>query len=162
MERFKARTKLDKFFEVGILLKAVDGVLETIAGILLLIINPITITHLVTILTQHEIATDPHNIVANYLLHASLKLTKSATLFAAIYLLSHGLSKIILVVEILRNHLWAYVGLIVLTSSFIIYQTYRWVYTHSISLLLLTIFDGAVVYLTIKEYEKRLLERSAT
>jgi uncharacterized membrane protein len=45
--------------------------------------------------------------------------------FASVYLLTHGLSKIVLVVEILREKLWAYKGMVVLLGLFIVYLTIR-------------------------------------
>jgi hypothetical protein len=45
-------------------------------------------------------------------------------LFGAIYLLSHGISKVILVALVLRNKLWAYPWLMVLLGVFIGYQLY--------------------------------------
>jgi uncharacterized membrane protein len=38
--RFKAANRLDRVFEVGILLKALDGLLEIAGGVLLLLIKP--------------------------------------------------------------------------------------------------------------------------
>jgi len=145
--------QLDKAFKIGLILKAADGFIETIAGIALLIIRPEDIVRYVSVITHHELSSDPHDFIANHILHATAHLTISATIFAAIYLLAHGISKIILVIEIIRNHLWAYVGLIVLTIGFILYQTFEWFYSHSISLILLTLFDCIIVYLTLREYK---------
>jgi uncharacterized membrane protein len=61
----------------------------------------------------------------------------------------------ILIVEILREHLWAYIGLVVLTFAFVIYQVYRISYTHSIALTLLTFFDIFVIFVTWREYKKQ-------
>ena len=36
-----------------------------------------------------------------------------------------------------------------------IYQVYRFSYSHSIGLVLLTLFDAVIVYLTVAEYRKR-------
>ena len=63
--------------------------------------------------------------------------------------------KIILVWEILHDRLWAYAGLIYLTIGFMVYQVYRFSYSHSIGLVLLTVFDAVIVYLTVVEYRKR-------
>jgi len=35
-----------------------------------------------------------------------------------------------------------------------LYQIYRFSYSHSISLVLLTVFDSVIVYLTVVEYRK--------
>lgn len=152
---FKARTTFDKVFEVGILLKALDGALEVLGAALLLFIKPSTISHLVTALTQSELSEDPRDFIATHLIHATQHIAHGTLIFGAIYLFSHGIAKIILVVEILRNRLWAYPGLIILTIGFIVYQVYRFTYSHAISLVLLTIFDIIVVYLTWVEYGKR-------
>ena len=47
-------------------------------------------------------------------------LAAGSLVFAALYLLSHGLVKIVLVWEILHNRFWAYLGLIYLTIGFMI------------------------------------------
>ena len=155
MSEFKARTTFDKVFEVGILLKGLDGLLEIAGGLLLLFIKPAFVNHVVGALTQHELAEDPHDWIATHVLHSTQGLTAGSYEFAAIYLLSHGIVKIVLVWEILHNRLWAYLGLIYLTIGFMVYQIYRFSYDHSISLILLTIFDAIIVYLTVVEYRKR-------
>ena len=157
---FKSEDTLDRVFEVGILLKALDGLLETFGGILLLLIKPALISNIAVALTQYELREDPRDFIATHVLHSAQYLTSAALLFAALYLLAHGLAKIVLVVEILRGHLWAYIGLIVLTAGFIVYQVYRISFDHSISLTLLTIFDCVVVYLTVREYKRQRLRLS--
>jgi uncharacterized membrane protein len=77
------------------------------------------------------------------------------TLFGAIYLLSHGISKLVLVVLVLRNHLWAYPWLIALLLGFIGYQLYRLTVHASIGLIALTIFDALLVWLTWREYRAK-------
>jgi len=152
---FKATTRFDQIFEVGILLKGLDGLLEIAGGVLLLFIKPETINHLAATLTQHELAEDPHDWIATHILHSSQSLTSGSFLFAALYLLSHGIVKIVLVWEILHDRLWAYLGLIYLTIGFMVYQIYRITYSHSIGLTLLTVFDAVIVYLTVVEYRRR-------
>jgi len=152
---FKPRTGFDKVFEVGILLKGLDGLLEIVGGILLFFIKPELVNRLAATLTQHELAEDPRDFLATHILHSTANLAAGSFTFAAIYLLSHGIVKIILVWEILHNRLWAYVGLIYLTIGFMIYQVYRFSYSHSIGLVLLTVFDAVIVYLTVVEYRKR-------
>ncbi len=155
MPLFKPRTTFDKAFEVGIILKGLDGLAETLGGIFLLFVNPDKINHLAKLLTQSELNTNPHNFIARYIVHWAGNLTKATLLFAALYLLLHGIAKLVLVYEILHNRLWAYLGLIILTGIFIIYQGYEIIYSHSIALSLLTVFDIAVLYLTAKEYTKQ-------
>lgn len=76
--------------------------------------------------------------------------------FAAVYLLSHGLVKLVLVVELLRNRLWAYPLMVVMLGIFVGYQSYRFFLTHSIAMVILTVFDLAVIALTAMEYREQL------
>ena len=151
---------LDKTFKIGLVLKGLDGVLEVIGGILLLFLSPHAIEHIVRMLTAHELREDPHDLIARYLLHTASHLTTRTTLFGAIYLLSHGAAKIVLVVLVLREKLWAYPWLIVLLLAFIAYQLYRLIAVHfSVGLTALTIFDAVLVWLTWREYQAKRATR---
>jgi uncharacterized membrane protein len=147
---------LDKTFKVGLVLKGLDGILEVVGGILLLLVSPQAINQLVRVLTAHELSEDPHDLIANYLLHTTAHLGRGTTVFGAIYLLSHGIAKIVLVALVLRDKLWAYPWLIGLLLAFIGYQLYRITAVHfSIGLTLLTIFDAFLVWLTWREYRAK-------
>jgi uncharacterized membrane protein len=77
--------------------------------------------------------------------------------FYAFYLLSHGLVKVVLVIGLLREKLWAYPACFAVFGAFIAYQLYRYSYTHEVALIALSIFDLFVIYLAVHEY--RLLRR---
>jgi uncharacterized membrane protein len=147
---------LDKTFKIGLVLKGLDGVLEIAGGLLLLFLSPHTIEHLVRMLTAHELSQDPHDLIARYLLHTASHLTTGTTLFGAVYLLSHGVTKVVLVALVLRDKLWAYPWLIALLLAFIAYQLYRITAVHfSAGLTALTVFDIALVWLTWREYRSK-------
>jgi uncharacterized membrane protein len=147
---------LDTTFKIGLVLKGLDGILEVAGGILLLFLSPHAIEHLVRALTAHELSEDPHDLIARYLLHTTAHLSHGTTLFGAIYLLSHGIAKIVLVALVLRDKLWAYPWLIILLLAFIAYQLYRITAVHfSIGLTLLTVFDAFLVWLTWREYRAK-------
>lgn len=110
MSRFRARDPLDRIFEIGIILKGLDGVLEVIGGLLLLAVTPATIDRMTVRLTQHELSEDPNDFIASHLLRYTHGLTGSAVTFAAAYLLAHGIVKIVLVAALLRNQAWATPG----------------------------------------------------
>ena len=155
MSRFKARDPLDRIFEIGIILKGLDGVLETIGGLLLLALTPATINHLVSRLTQHELSEDPNDFIARHLLGYAHGLTGSAVTFGAIYLLLHGITKIVLVAALLRNQIWAYPWMIGFLLIFIGYQLYRLALSLTFGLSALTIFDVFIVWLTWREWRKQ-------
>ena len=145
-------TLLDRTFRVSLVLKGLDGVLELIGGVLLLLVTPKQIGDLVRFLTQHELAQDPHDFVANSLVHMSSNLSVSASVFGAIYLLLHGLVKIVLVWAVLKDKLWAYPWMIAFLLVFILYQGYRIAVAFSWGLVLLTAFDIFIVWITAREY----------
>jgi uncharacterized membrane protein len=154
---------LDRTFKVGMVLKGADGVLEIAGGLVLLFVSPASIQHFVRSLVAHELSQDPHDFIAGHLLHTATHLTRSSTLFGAVYLLSHGAAKVVLVVLVLRNKLWAYPWMIVLLIAFILYQLYRITLVHfSAGLAALTVFDALLVWLTWREYRAKREQGQAT
>jgi uncharacterized membrane protein len=155
-----ARSILHNSFRTGITLKGIDGVLELIGGALLWFVNPSRLGDPLQMALQHELSRDPHDFVAAHLLHVTERLTSANRTFATLFLLSHGLVKIIIVAALWMDRLWAYPLGIGVFSAFGVYQVYRWTHTHSFFLVLLTVFDVLVIYLTWAEYvlEKRARE----
>src|SRR6266508_1776963 len=144
------RRLLDRTFEVAVVLKGLDGLIEVIGGILLLVVSPGALNNLAVRLTRAEISEDPHDFAAHRLLHLTAGLHHTQA-FGALYLLSHGAAKIVLVAALLRQQRWAYPAMLVFLLIFIGYQCYRIVYAPSIALALLTLFDLLVVWLTWRE-----------
>lgn len=157
----RPRDLTDKAFRISLWGKFIDGLLETAGGILLLVITPEQINHIARWLTQGELSEDKHDFIANHILKTAHHLTGASLAFGAAYLLAHGLVKIVLVVEVIRDHLWAYMGLIGVTALFVVYQVYRIAVKFSVSMLLLTLFDLLIIYLTQKEYRRHLARRQA-
>ena len=149
---------LDRAFRITVTLKGLDGVLEVIGGIVLLFVSPASIEHVVRFFTAHELAQDPHDFIATHLLHSASGLSRSATVYGGVYLLTHGVAKVVLVVLVLKDKLWAYPLMIALMGVFIVYQVYRLTYKVSFGLIVLTLFDVLVVWLTWREYR---IKRSA-
>jgi uncharacterized membrane protein len=160
MSRFRARDPLDRIFEIGIILKGLDGALEAVGGLLLLTVTPATIDRLMVRLTQHELSEDPHDFIARHLLLYTHGLTGSAVTFAAVYLLAHGIVKIVLVAALLRNQAWAYPWMIGFLLIFIGYQVYRLSLSPTFWLTALTVFDVLIVWLTWREWRRQTADRA--
>ncbi len=133
--------------------------LECIGGLLFVFMSTATIARVVNAVTQEELIEDPHDFVANRLLQIAGNLSVSTEHFYAFYLLSHGLVKTLLVVGLLKNELWAYPVSLVVLALFVLYQLYRFSYTHGLGLIALTAFDVIVVGLIWHEY--RFMRRAA-
>lgn len=144
--------RIHQMFEIGVLLKGLDGLVELIGGALLLFVSTSTIAAWVAALTHQELIEDPRDLVANYLFSTARHLSVSTQAFAAWYLLGHGMVKLFLVAGLLRGKLWAYPISIFVLGLFILYQVYRFTFTHSIWLVALSVFDLIVVWLICHEY----------
>lgn len=155
MSWFKPRGVLDVTFEVSIVAKGLDGIVELVGGLLLLLVTPAAINQFVTAVTQHELSEDPNDFIASRLLRLSSGLTGPALRFAAAYLLLHGIVKVVLVVALLRTKLWAYPWMIGFLVVFIVYQVYRIALTPAAWLVALTVFDAFVAWLTWREWRKQ-------
>jgi uncharacterized membrane protein len=150
--RKKYARAIHKAFEIGIFLKGVDGVLEIIGGILLLLLPPQAITYLVRLLTQGELSEDPGDFLANLLANAARHFSASSQFFGALFLLSHGILKLALIVALFKRKLWAYPTAMVVFGMFIVYQMYRYAHSHSLWMVFLSILDVLVIGLTYLEY----------
>lgn len=149
----KKNSIVHKSFEIGIILKGIDGILEIIGGILLIFLNPVRVNKLTALLTQHELSQDPQDIIANFMIKFSSNFSINTQYFGVFYLISHGAVKFILVLLLRRKKLWAYPLTIISLILFIIYQIYRFSIDHSMGLMLLTIFDVIMIVLTFIEYK---------
>jgi uncharacterized membrane protein len=156
---FRPRTWLDRVFVVGIIGKGLNGVVELLGGLLLLFVTADQIQHVAVFWTRGELSEDPHDFIATHLLHTANGLTGPAVLFGAVYLLAHGLVKVVLVVALLLNRLWAYPWMIVVLLLFIGYQLYRIVLSPTAGLVALTVFDIVIVGLTWREYLQQRRDR---
>lgn len=152
---FKPKDWLDRVFEIGIIGKGLNGLGEVVGGLLLLFTTPSRLHHLVAAVTQGELSEDPHDLIATRLLHTASGLTGHAVLFGAVYLLLHGVVKVLLVIALLQNRLWAYPWMIGVLLAFIGYQLYRISLSVSVGLVGLTAFDILIVALTWREYRRQ-------
>lgn len=154
--------RIHRIFFVSVLLKGLDAAAEVIAGIALAIATQQTILGLTQWMIHNELVEDPHDLVANGLLHAAQALSISSKTFYAYYLLSHGAIKLVMVAGLLANRLWAYPFGLVVMGLFIAYQLYEYALTHSVGMLALTVFDVLVLWLIWHEYRLVRAHRPGT
>lgn len=152
--KFNRDRLLHESFRVGILLKGLDGVAETVGAFLVWFLNPAAAERILRALFRHELAQDPHDFLANHLISGLHSLAHSKG-FAAAFLLTHGLTKVVLVVALWFDRLWAYPLMIIVLGAFSVYQIDRFAHTHSIVLALLTVLDLLIVLLTWWEYRQQ-------
>ncbi len=139
-------------FRISLILKGIFSGLEIVSGLTLFFVSQSVIVKFVGWMTQGELLEDPKDFLSNYFLKGAQILTISSQHFAALYLLFHGIVKLFLIIMLYKKKLFAYPLSMLVFVFFIIYQLDRYYYTHSIGLLILTLFDMFIIYLTWHEY----------
>lgn len=153
MKFFKPTTLLDRFYELGITIKFLDGLFELIGGCLILGLSSGTILSIAHALTHDELAQDPHDFIATHILHAGTSLAHGHAGFASAFLIIHGGVKVGLVICLWLNKLWAYpLGLIVL-GLLLIYQLYRLAVGPTFGMVFLSVLDAIIIWLIWREWQ---------
>lgn len=155
MSWYKPTNLFDKVFEGGIILKGIDGGLEFLGGLLVLFVSPAALHHFTTFITHRELVEDPHDKIANLLLHATSHYSAGGRTFLVIYLWLHAAIKLIAVFGILKNQLWAYPFSLITLGLLVVYQLYDIFFVKlSVGMIVLTVFDVLILWLIWREYGK--------
>jgi len=154
MAWFHPKTLLDKTYEIGIVLKGVDGVLEVLGAGLLLFVPAHYFESFARWLTDLEAGSSRQGFISSHILQIGHHLSEGHNTFAIAFLLTHGLVKIVLVVCLLRQKVWAYpFGLVALTL-FLVYQLYEMVIQPTFGMGFLTVLDAIIIWLVWREWHK--------
>lgn len=145
--------RIHDLFAISVLLKGAHAIIEIASGIALYLFKTQTIVGLLNRLAARELIEDPRDFLAVHLLKFAEGFSVQAHYFYAFYLLSHGIVKIFLVAGLLREKLWAYPASFAVFGAFIVYQLYRFSYTHELTLIALSILDAIVIALAWHEYK---------
>jgi len=140
-------------FEVSLLLKGLTAAVEISGGLVIWFVNKTSLILFVLNLLQPTLSDDPRDFVSIFLVNSVAYFSISSKAFFAVYLLSHGIIKIILVVCLFIKKIWAYKVSIPLFFLLIIYEFYTLYFSYSLWLLILCLFDILILYLAIREYK---------
>lgn len=149
--------RISNIFKISLLVKVTQGSLEVIIGSILLFISTNTIIIFIEQYTNQELIENPHDSISTYISQVGHHLSVGGKTFTVFYLLSHGLIKLFLVIGLFKKKLWAYYAFIIILGLFVLYQIYRYSITYSVILLVFTLFDILLVYLTW--HESKILKR---
>ncbi len=154
--------RFHQIFILSVVLKGLNSILEILAGVLLMFTG--TLTTILLYFTKEEPAEDPTDFLVTHIQGLLPYLSTHTQFYISFYLISHGIIKIILVINLFRKKIWSYPATIIILFLFIIYQIYRISFHYSTFLVLLTILDVVIIYLTWCEYssiKRRLQEQEA-
>jgi len=145
---------MDLVFLIGVALKGLDGLVELVGAIVLLVTTPGQLLLIAQRLTAHELAREPNDFLANALLHSITQLGSGTVVFLAVYLLLHGVLKLAIVIALMLGTRRVYPWAIAAIGAFLIYQVYELFVSPSIGLVLLTVFDLIILLLTWREWRR--------
>jgi len=141
-------------YKVGVGIKGFDGLVELVTGIALLISPSLVHTALQAIAAElGERNGSVSHFIADYIARVDNDLAKSGLVFLIIFLITHGIVKLVLVYCLLKEIVKAYplaLGILVL---FLVYQLYVFIVQPSIGMGLFTVLDVIIIWLVWGEYQ---------
>lgn len=146
-------------FLVAVVIKAVDGLIETLAGIAVAILGTQAIYLLVIQWTAPELDLHPASRTIHMLRHGASDLAHTSSRFVVTWLLVHGVLKLALAVELLRGRAWIFPVAALVLSAFVSFMTYRLFVHYSPWLLAFAFFDLVTVVLVLSEWRSHRTRR---
>ena len=94
---FRHQKGLHQLFLISVWIKGLSGILETLAGIVAIFVEPRALESVVLFLTATELSEDPDDWFAKFLGGAVHQYSVDTQTFLSVYLISHGLIRVFLV-----------------------------------------------------------------
>ena len=143
---------LHRAFEAGIAAKALMGLAELLAGGVLLGVGPARLQEAVETAARWELLEDPGDPIARRVLAAAERLSPGTEHFYALYLLAHGVLKLVMVTLLWRRLAIAYPAAIAIQAAFITIELHRFATAHNPLLLGLAGLDAVILGLIWHEW----------
>lgn len=145
----------DRLYMVTVAVKGFDGLVELVAGLILLI-GPGELHKLLSFLTG-EARESSHQFMhqlAEYIAHVDTDVTRGGLTVVILFLVIHGVVKLSLVYALLRRILWAYPYALGVLVLFLVYQLYVCIVQPSVSMILFALLDAIIVWVVWGEWRK--------
>lgn len=143
---------LHEAFEASLILKAVFAAAEALAGLALFVPMRGALIRAAHWLTVHEVAEDPADPLAQWLLAQAQAFSIEVQHFWAWYLLGHGALKLAVVYGLFRGWRAAYPAGMAVLGGFVVWQVHHWLIAGSPVLLAISGFDLLVIWLIRQEW----------
>jgi uncharacterized membrane protein len=145
----------ERIYIIGLIVKGIDGVLEFIAGMAILI-SPSLVHRFLTMLSGEfgEHNARPFQFIAEYIGHVDANLLHSGLVFLTLFLIFHGVIKIGLVYCLVRRIEKVYPIALILLIAFFLYEVYVFITTLSIPLAVFMALDLGIIWLVWNEYQE--------
>lgn len=143
-------TGVDKFFFLAIVAKALFGLAEVVAGLVLLAVGAARLDRLAVWLET----TAPSGLTSVAAQHLLTFISHTGTVADALLLIGHGAIKLFLIIGILRNKLWAYLWMIVAMVIFVVTEVAQGALTGQAGMYAIAVLDVIVLVLTVIEWHR--------
>ncbi|OIQ71887.1 hypothetical protein GALL_464940 [mine drainage metagenome] len=153
--------RLHQIFEVSLLAKGLLATAEMLGGLGLWLLSNDWIVRTAQMLGRREITGAPTDHLTLRALHFAEGFSVQSQSFWAWYMIVHATMRLAVVLGLVLRIDWAYPASIVMLFGFIAYQLERFWFTGAWSLIALTLFDLAVIWLIWHEHQQLRLRRAA-
>jgi uncharacterized membrane protein len=149
-----AGAALRRAYRIGIAVKGIDGAVELLAGLALWIF-PQALVALVHPLAGPVSGDHPiRNFVGYWAGRMDHDLSNGPDAFVVLFLLAHGVVKVVLVYCLYREYHWVYPYGIAVLALFAVYQVYVLIRTPTIGLALFLVLDVVIIWLVWREWRE--------
>ena len=153
MGRGVREIRIYQLFRASVLVKGTVAVLECLGGAAVALARDDKVAEMIARWSERFLVEGTHGFLARHIIGWAQNISLETQHFIALYLLSHGIIKLVVVIGLLREKRWSYPVSLTALVIFIVYQLYRYSYTHGIGLLLLSAFDLLLIALIWHEYK---------
>ena len=147
-----AARRTERLFRLAMFVKGLDGAVELIGAIALLLVPATLVNQLVADVISRDLVGSPDGFLARHLVAGTAEFASGNRTFVILYLGLHGVVKLALVVALLRRWMPAYPVAAVVLTVLVAYELYRAVRTGSVLLPVLAAVDILIIILVIREY----------
>lgn len=138
-------------YQIGIWLKGIDGLVELIAGLLLWLAPSVLRGALAPLIATDADDRAVRLLVADWAGRLDTGIAAGPSHVVIIFLLTHGIIKIVLAYCLIRGFHWVYPYAIAILGLFTLYQLYAVIRTPSVGGIVFLAIDVAIVWLIWRE-----------
>ena len=155
LQQLRESVWYERVYKLGVLIKGLDGAVELVAG-LLLVVSPGLLHSLLALIIgeAHEHTGRTARFIAEYVAHTDGDLAKGGVIFVSIFLLSHGIVKLVMVYCLLKEILWAYPYALGVLVVFLLVQVYACIIKPTVGMGIFVLLDVAIIWLVWGEWQK--------
>jgi uncharacterized membrane protein len=149
-------------FVAAIAIKGLDGAIELVLGVIVAVMGSHRLYDFIIALTTPDLPDDPISPTAHFIQHGASGLAHASNLFVVTYLLAHGVIKLAIAINLLRERSrWIFPAASVLLTGFIAFMSYRLTTHWSAWLLGFALFDLLTLALVLNEWRNFKPARSS-